>query len=367
MLTVVLFLVGIAFLIGGAEGLVRGASRLAVTAGISPLVVGLTVVAFGTSSPELAVTVSSATSGDADIAIGNVVGSNIFNILLILGVSAMVAPLVVSQRLVRLEVPLMIGVSLLALLFALDGRVSRVEGAVLAGGVVTYTAWAIWRSRREQREIAAEYAAEFSGRDRTRAGLAVDAALVAGGLALLVVGSNWFVDGAVDLAEALGVSKLVIGLTIVSAGTSMPEVATSIMASLRGERDIAVGNVVGSNLFNILAVLGVTSVVSDSGVAVADAALRFDIPVMVATAVACLPIFFTGWTIARWEGALFLGYYAAYTLYLLLDASGHEALPAYSVVMIVFVVPITAVTLAVLAWRHYRLERVAPAGEGRRH
>lgn len=358
-MSLILFVAGIALLIVGAEALVRGASRLAVTAGISPLVVGLTVVAFGTSSPELAVTISSTTGGDPDIAIGNIVGSNIFNTLLILGVSAAITPLVVSQRLVRLEVPLMIGVSLLVLVFALDGNVSRVEGLALAGGVATYTGWAIWKSRREGREIEAEYAAEFSKRERTLAGAAVDLVLMVGGLGLLVLGSNWFIDGASEIAEALGVSELVIGLTIVSAGTSLPEVATSIMAALRSERDIAVGNVVGSNLFNLLAVLGITSVVADGGVAVADAALRFDIPVMLATAVACLPIFFTGWTIARWEGLLFLAYYAAYVAYLLLEAGGHDALEEYSLIMLVFVVPLTAVTLAVLAVRHLRLERAA--------
>lgn len=356
-MAVVIFIAGVALLIVGAEALVRGAARLAVTAGISPLVVGLTVVAFGTSSPELAVTISSTTGGDPDIAIGNIVGSNIFNTLLILGVSAAITPLVVSQRLVRLEVPLMIAVSLVVLLFALDGRVSRFEGLMLAGGVAAYTAWAIWNSRRESQGVAAEYAAEFAKPERTRTRAALDVVFVVGGLGLLVVGSNWFVDGAVDIAEAVGVSELVIGLTIVSAGTSMPEVATSIMASVRGERDIAVGNVVGSNLFNLLAVLGITSAVADGGVTVADAALRFDVPVMIAAAVACLPIFFTGWAIVRWEGLLFLGYYAAYVAYLLLDASGHDALPAYSFVMMAFVVPLTAVTLAVLAFRHYRLER----------
>ncbi|GAB4323545.1 MAG: calcium/sodium antiporter [Dehalococcoidia bacterium] len=365
-MTIILFVAGIALLVVGAEALVRGAARIAVTAGISPLVVGLTVVAFGTSSPELAVTISSSTGGDPDIAIGNIVGSNILNTLLILGASAVITPLVVSQRLVRREVPLMIAVSVVVFPFALDGRVDRLEGLVLAGGVVVYTAWAIWNSRREHQLIQAEYAAEFSARERTLAGIALDVVLVVGGLGLLVLGSNWFVDGAVDIADALGVSQLVIGLTIVALGTSMPEVATSIMASLRGERDIAVGNVVGSNLFNILAVLGITSVVADGGVAVADAALRFDIPVMIATAVACLPIFFTGWAIVRWEGLLFLGYYVAYTAYLLLDASGHDALPAYSFVMLVFVVPLTAVTLAVLAFRHHRLERAARQTHRRR-
>jgi cation:H+ antiporter len=332
----------------GAETLVRGSSRLAVSIGISPLVVGLTVVAFGTSSPELAVSISSALAGESDIAVGNVVGSNIFSVLFILGVSAVLTPLVVLQQLVRLDVPLMIAASALFLVFALDGTISRFEGAVLFAGLVAYIAWAIYASRRDQRALA-----EAAGLKRvlTVRALALDVVMVVAGLGLLVLGSEWFVNGAVEIAEALGVSQLVIGLTVVAVGTSMPEVATSVMASLRGERDIAVGNVIGSCLFNILAVLGLTSMIAAGGVAVASAALRFDIPVMLAVAVACLPIFFTGRVIARWEGLLFLAYYVAYAVYLFLDATDHGALGPYSVVLIGFLAPITGVTLAVLAFR----------------
>jgi cation:H+ antiporter len=174
------------------------------------------------------------------------------------------------------------------------------------------------------------------------------------GLGLLVLGSRWLVDGAVEAAEMLGVSQMVIGLTIVAAGTSLPEVATSVVASLRGERDIAVGNVVGSSIFNILAVLGLSSLVSPDGIDVAPALLRFDLPVAIAVALACLPIFFTGHLIARWEGALFFLYYIAYAAYLILAAAKHEALPAYSSVMLAFVLPLTALTIAVLAMRERR-------------
>jgi cation:H+ antiporter len=184
---------------------------------------------------------------------------------------------------------------------------------------------------------------------------------VAAGLALLVLGSRWLVDGAVELAAALGVSELVVGLTIVAAGTSLPEVATSIVATLRGERDIAVGNVVGSNLYNILAILGLSGLLAPDGIPVAPALVRFDLPVAIAVAVACLPIFFTGHLIARWEGALFLGYYVAYVLYLVLDATDHDALPAYSLAMLAFVLPLTAVTLAVVAVRARTPSAGAPA------
>jgi cation:H+ antiporter len=237
--------------------------------------------------------------------------------------------------------------------------VSTIEGGILVAGIVAYTTWAVIKSRRETREVASEYEQEYQYA-KARGGLPVDIAFIVAGLGLLLLGSTWFVDGAVELAELVGVSDLVIGLTIVAAGTSLPEVATSVLASIRGERDIAVGNVVGSNLFNILAVLGLTSLVADGGVAVADAALRFDMPVMVAAAVLCLPIF-VGGRINRWEGGLFLAYYLAYTVYLLLDASGHDALGAYSTIMLGFVVPGTVITLAIVMVRTIRRGEAIPA------
>lgn len=352
------FVAGLVLLIVGAEALVRGASRLAAAVGVSPLVVGLTVVAFGTSSPELAVSVKAAFSGQANIAVGNVVGSNIFNVLFILGLSALIAPLVVAQQLVRLDVPLLIGVSVLMLLLGLDGRFGRVDGLLLFGGVVAYTLFLVRQSRRENQSVQQEYAAEFGATGAPRVpGWLVNVALVGAGLAMLVVGSRWLVDGAVTVARYLGVSDLVIGLTIIAAGTSLPEVVTSVVASLRGERDIAVGNVVGSNLFNILAVLGLSSLVAPSGIEVSAAALRFDIPVMIAVAIACLPVFFTDGMISRWEGAVLLAYYVAYTVFLILGATRHAALPVLSAAMLYFVLPLTVLTLAVVVVRAWRRQR----------
>ncbi|HEV2147128.1 MAG TPA: calcium/sodium antiporter [Longimicrobiaceae bacterium] len=356
-LTMVLFVLGIAILIAGAELLVRGASRLAAGLGISPLVVGLTVVAFGTSSPEMAVSAQSALAGQTDLALGNVVGSNIFNVLFILGVSAMIAPLVVAQQLVRLDVPLMIGASVAVLLLGLDGAFGRLDGALFFGGAVAYTTFLVRQSRRETAAVQAQYEGEFGEAAVGAASWLRDSALVLGGLVLLVLGSRWLVNGAVEIATTLGVDELVIGLTIVAAGTSLPEVATSVLASLRGERDIAVGNVVGSNLFNILAVLGFSGLVAPGGVDVAPAALRFDVPVMIAVAVACLPIFFSGHRISRWEGLLFFGYYVAYTAYLVLAATRSEVLPEFSGAMVFFVLPLTAVTLAVVGLREIRSRR----------
>jgi cation:H+ antiporter len=344
---VVLLFVGLALLVLGAEWLVRGASRLAAALGISPLVVGLTVVAYGTSAPEVAVSVRAAWAGQANLALGNVVGSNIFNVLLILGVSAAIAPLVVASQLVRRDVPVMIGLSLLALLLALDGGVSRLDGTLLVAGAVAFTVFQVRQSRRETAAAREEHAQRLSpGGSAAR-----DVALVLAGLALLVLGSRWLVEGAVAIARALGVSELVIGLTIVAAGTSLPEAATSVLAAVRGERDIAVGNVVGSNIFNILSVLGLAALASPAGLPAHPALLRFDLPVMVAVAIACLPIFASGARIDRWEGLLFLAYGAAYTAYLVLDARQHDALPAFSAAMGAFVIPLTVVTLAVVGWR----------------
>ncbi len=345
---------GLAVLVCGAEMLVRGASRLAVAVRVSPLVVGLTVVAFGTSAPELFVSVQAALNGSADLAIGNVVGSNIFNVLLILGVSALIVPMAVSSQLIRWDVPLMILVSLMLLVVAWDTTVNRVEGFVLFAGIVTYTYWCIRQSRKESGELRAEFAQEWSkGRGQSGSRIA-DLALIVAGLILLGGGSRLLIDGSVTIAQGLGVSELVIGLTVVAAGTSLPELVTSIVAAVRGERDIAVGNVVGSNIFNILCVLGLSSIIAPSGVEVSAAALHFDIPVMIAVAVACLPIFFTGHVISRWEGGLFFLYYLAYTAYLVLNATGNNLSHELRDVMLLFVIPLTAITLALTTWRSRR-------------
>ncbi len=361
-MAILFFIAGLIFLIVGAEALVRGSSRLAAVLGISPLVIGLTVVAFGTSSPELAVSIKAALSDQASIAVGNIVGSNIFNVLFILGLSALIVPLIVSQQLVRLEVPLLIALSVIVLVFSLDENFSRTEGLLLVSGLAMYIGFLMYQSRRESGEVKDEYAKEFgSGRDAGSNWLK-NIAMVLSGLALLVLGSRWLVDSAVSFAQYLGISELVIGLTIVSAGTSLPEVVTSLIAAMRGERDIAVGNVVGSNLFNIMGVLGIASIVAPTGMEVSAAVIRFDIPVMIAVAFACLPIFFTDGVISRQEGALLLGYYVAYTLYLILAAAHHDALPRFSAVMLYYVIPLTAVTLVIVAARKIHRKNKTEAG-----
>jgi cation:H+ antiporter len=353
-LPIVSILGGLVLLVAGGELLVRGASRLAAAVRISPLVIGLTVVAFGTSAPELAVSVQAALAGSGDIALGNVIGSNIFNVLFILGISAIIVPLVVSSQLVRRDVPLMIAASVLLLVLSLDSTIDRLDGLLLFSGIVFYTSWCVWQSRREHRDVQVEFAQQWPQGKPSAGLILLQMGFIVAGLVLLGVGSRFLVSGAVTIAERLGVSELVIGLTIVAAGTSLPEVVTSIVAALRGERDIAVGNIVGSNLFNILCVLGMASLIAPHGIQVSTAILQFDLPVMIAVAVACLPIFFSGHLISRWEGCLFFFYYLVYTADLVLSATGHEFGHTLRAVIVVFVIPLTVITLVITCWRGFR-------------
>lgn len=321
---IVWLVLGLAALTIGAEVLVRGASQLAVRIGISPLVVGLTVVAFGTSAPELVVSVGAALKGEADVAVGNVVGSNICNILLILGLSATIVALPVSKQLLKFDLPVMILVSGLVWAIGYDGSLSRWDGVYLAVGIVIYTIWNVmasrWKTKREAAALEAQAIAEGETVDEVVhsgwAGVILNSILIGVGLALLAVGADWFIDSAVKIALAIGLSQLVIGLTLVAVGTSLPEIATSLIAAIRGQEDIAVGNVVGSNIFNILCVLGVSSIVSDTGVSISGEALMRDFPIMFGVAVLCVPVFVTGHRISRGEGLLFLLGYIGYTAYL---------------------------------------------------
>lgn len=330
LMTIALLVGGLAVLTFGADLLVRGATALAIVVGISPLVVGLTVVAYGTSTPELAVSIAAGLEGNADIAVANVIGSNIFNVLFILGACALIAPLAVSRQLVKFDVPLMVGASALVVAMGLDGRYGIIDGVVLTAGILGYTAFSIFKSRKEQRaeRDAAGEGALPQSKGGMRASL-LNVGLVVAGLLLLALGSGWFVQGAIEIARFLGVSDVVIGLTIVAAGTSLPEVATSIIATIKGQRDIAIGNVVGSNIYNVLGILGVASLVTPGGLAVAPSTIAVDLPVMLAVAVACVPVFVTRLSIDRWEGALFLTSYVVYVAYLVLSAVGNPGLPTF--------------------------------------
>ncbi len=356
--TFVALLAGLAALVVGAELLVKGAAAIASRLGIAPVIIGLTVVAFGTSAPELAVSVSASLGGNADVALGNVVGSNIGNILLILGASAVIGGLAVDQRIIRLDIPLLLGVSVVALLLSLDNEIGRLDGVLLFVGIIAYTGWLARSARQERGEVLEEYdeAVEVLEGAAVEKPLLVQAAYVVAGLVVLVVGSQLLVGSATDIAEELGVSDLVIGLTVVAIGTSLPELATSVLAALRGQRDIAVGNVVGSNLFNLMSVLGLTGIVSGDGIPVTDDSLRIDFPVMLAATFVLVPIVWRGFKIERWEGALFIGFYALYVAFLVLDASDHSAAGALGTAALI-VAPLVVLGFSVTgaqAWSRRR-------------
>mgnify|MGYP001799519607 CR=1 FL=1 len=352
MTATVLLILGIVFLVVGADFLVRGASNLAAMVGISPLVIGLTVVAFGTSAPELAVSLHAAFNNQAQLAVGNVVGSNICNVLLILGLSALVAPLVVAQQLIRLDVPIMIGVSGLVFLFGFDGIIGKSDGVVLFIGGLSYTLFLLYQSRRESNpDVQNEYAQEYGPQEFAWSKVSIEVLAFLGGMAFLVIGSQLLVHSAVTIAEALEINPLIIGLTIVALGTSLPELATSMVASFRGERDIAVGNVVGSNIFNILVVLGATSALSPGGIAIEPSVLAFDIPVMIGVAVMCFPICLNDNLVSRWEGLLLLVYYLAYTLYLVMKTTEHDSTVMFGSALKFVIVPLTILGLMLITLR----------------
>ena len=307
-----LLLAGLVALYFGAEWLVRGGASLAVRLGVTPLMVGLTVVAYGTSTPELIVSSTAAAQGQGAIAIGNAVGSNIFNIGVILGLTALVAPMRVQLQLLKFDAPVMVGVALLFLLFFRDGSIQRWESLVFLAVIVLYT---IVNVRLARRQTSADVNREFDdGVPKPTGSPWTDAGLIVAGLATLVLGSRLFVTGAVDLARLFDISDAVIGLTIVAAGTSLPELASSLMAAWRRQPDIAVGNVVGSNIYNILAILGVSgmfaSPVNGQGVSLADTLI------MIGFSVLLLVIAWTGFKLRRWEGALLLALYGGYLWHL---------------------------------------------------
>lgn len=357
-LKIVFFLLGgLTVLTIGAETLLRGASRLAVALGITPLVVGMTVVAYGTSAPEAAVTIQAMYSDppQSDLAIGNVIGSNISNILLVLGLAALAAPLFVSRSLVRFTVPIMIAAAALVWGLSLDGQIGRLDGIMLLAGAVVFSVWSIRRSRAATAAAAEKHSGDvpLPRAPDWRATLVNVVAIIAG-LGLLVLGSRWLVEGATRIADLLNVSKLIVGLTVVAVGTSLPEIATSVVASIRDQRDIAVGNVVGSNIFNLLLVLGLCASVAPQPVIVQSSALRFDIPIMFAVSLAAWPVFYTEWTIKRWEGFAFLVFYVAYTMFLYLKATEHRALDHYTTAMVYFILPLAGLVLILFAFRHWR-------------
>ena len=307
----VLIVFALILLFAGAEGLVRGSAALALRAGLSPLIVGLTIVAFGTSSPELVVSVKAGLAQQGDIAVGNVVGSNIFNIAIILGITALVCPIPVHRQIIKIDAPIALGVALLLIVFLRDDSLGRIEGALLFVGIVGYTWMNVLLARREGAAEPAE-SSESTVRVSSRPWLA-DLAFILGGLTVLVFGSRLLVEHSVSLAKNMGISEAVIGLTIVAAGTSMPELATSLVAAIRKQPDIAIGNVVGSNVFNILGILGLASIVSPIR---ATGISTLDYTTMIIFTATLIPLIYTGRLLRRLEGAVLLLLYGAYLVFL---------------------------------------------------
>jgi cation:H+ antiporter len=360
-LTFVWLVVGLVCLVFGAEWLVRGASSVATKLGVAPIVVGLTVVAFGTSAPEMAVSISGAISGNADVAIGNVVGSNTFNILAILGLSAAISGLSIEQRLLKFDIPVLILITVVVYGLILNDVVGRLEGVVLFVGIIAYTGWLLRGARKaESPAVEAEYKGAVEGVEGSTftQSITFQVGLIIVGLALLVLGSQLLVDSATEIASALGVSDLVIGLTVVAAGTSLPELATSVLAAIRGQRDIAVGNVVGSNIFNLLAVLGASAAVSSNGVAVNSEVIRLDFPVMLAATIVLLPICWNGFMIKKWEGSLLVLFYVAYVAYLIMEAGDSTAPELYRTAMLI-IVPLVMIVYGAAGFQGWRKHRAA--------
>lgn len=346
-----LLLLGLVLLVFGADLLVKGAARLAGNFGVPALVIGLTVVAFGTSAPELAVSVKASYSGQPELAVANVVGSNIFNVLFILGLAALISPLLISRQLIRQDVPLMVGASVVVTMMALNGNINRLEALVLFTGLISYTAFLFYQGRKQGADVTDE---EVSAMLEAKVPAWQNLLLVVGGLVLLVLGARWLVQSAVEIATMLGVSEAVIGLTIVAAGTSLPEVVTSVVATMRGQRDIAVGNVVGSNTFNILCVLGFSGLVSPTPLLVGEQLAQLDIPVMLGVAILCVPLFFTGAILDRVEGSIFLVLYIAYIWYMVARVLAQSYLPSLQNGIVFGLLPLVLVYTTYSLWHSLR-------------
>jgi cation:H+ antiporter len=357
-MTILFFVLGLIALIGGAELFLKAVDHFGLKWGISPLIMGLTVVAFATGAPELAISIKAAASGSADLVLGNIIGSNIANILLILGITAIITPINITKRVIRVDVPIVIGMSAVVYLLAMDGALTTLDGSILLSGLVGYSIFTYFQIKKSREEEAPEEIFEYEkSPDELAKGTyfyVKNIGLLLMGLLLIVAGSNWMVDSAVTIATLLGMSELVIGLTIVSIGTSLPEVATSLSAARKGKADIAVANVLGSNLYNVLLTLGLTLIIAPNVLDVSMAAINFDIPFMLAVSIACIPIFVAGFNLTRTDGSIFLLYYFTYLSYLVLDAIQASIVPTIEGVMLFAVVPLT---ILYMIWRIYRFRK----------
>jgi len=314
-----LLLFGLVALIAGAELVVRCGSRLARRIGIPPIVVGLTVVSLGTSAPELAVGIDAVSSGAGSLAVGNIAGTNIVNLLLILGLSAMIRPISLGLQTLKLDLPAMAVAAVLLSLLALDGSLSVLDGVLMFSLAIVYSLLLLVAVRRESARVLEEFAEEYPEARRGGVGPTVVQLLgLLAGIVVIVVGADWLVDGAVDIAEAAGVSDAFIGLTIIAIGTSAPELATTIISTIRGDRDIAIGNLIGSSTYNLTIIMGASLFFAPGFVPLGPDLIYIDLPAMALVSLVCIPVFLTGRRVSRAEGIAFVTAYAAFLTYLLL-------------------------------------------------
>ncbi|WP_430448402.1 MAG: calcium/sodium antiporter [Pseudomonas piscis] len=340
---------GLLMLVAGAELLVRAAVRLVVRLHVRPLIIGLTIVAFGSSAPQLAISLQATLGGSTDIAVGSVIGSSIFNILVTLGLSALIIPLRVSRQLVRLDIPLMIGASLLVFALAYNEHLGPLDGAILLAALVLYLALLSRQSRHATRPHSPAPPAR-----KHPAPWFSSLLLILLGLGLLVFAGHLLLGAAITVADDLGLSERVMGLTVIAVSASLPQLATSLLAALRGQRDIAVGNVIGGNLFNLLGVLGFTALVAPTPLSVSPNALDFDLPVLLGVATLCLPVFYSGYRVTRAEGLLLLGLYLAYGLHVMSFTTGMPLAGKLERLMLFFILPALVAFLlfsSLRAWR----------------
>ncbi len=363
MITVISFVGGLVGLLISGHIVVSAASKIGARLGLTPMVIGLTIVAAGTSAPELAVVFQSIAAEDTELAVGSIIGSNIANVLLVLGLTAAMGTIRVAARVVRVDVPVMIAASVAFLVLSLDQRLSRPDGLLLVACLVAFVVWTLKSATPAEAESGSgggsgaddspDRAIVESDRSvgLSTAGLLVQIVLLVGAIAALAVAAGFVVSGAEGIAISLGVPELIVGLTIVAIGTSTPEIVTTLIAAINGDRDLAVGNAVGSNIFNILLVLGSTSALAPDGIVISEDALTLDLPILLAAAVACLPVVFWDNKLDRWEGVVFVAYYIAYLVFLVLDATGNRASDPFAFVMVAFVMPLTALTVLVVVLR----------------
>lgn len=356
LINVIELLSGLCLLLIGAELMVRAAVRLAERLHVRPLIIGLTIVALGSSAPQMTVSLQAALTDNPDIAVGSVVGSGIFNILVTLGLSALIIPLRVSRQLVRLDIPLMIGASLLVFILAWNKDLGRFDGVLLLGALALYLGLLFRQSRHSTRP-------HTERPTETQQSWLISVLMILAGLAMLVFAGRLLLGAAVVVATDLGLSERVIGLTVVAVGTSLPELATSLIAALRGQRDIAVGNVIGANLFNLLGVLGLTALLAPTPLSVSPNALDFDLPVMLGVAALCLPVFYSGYRVTRAEGLLLLGLYLVYGLHVVSFTTGMPLAGKLERLMLFYVLPALLTFLlftSIRAWRRQHHKRDVP-------